>query len=86
MLTPRLPDMDKFIEQFWEEENLERYKSSEKEEAKEEEEDLSLHIVEEKTEEVNDLRDEKTTTWPILNQKCNRRQKMKRIVRIKRTI
>ena len=50
--------MDKFIERFWEEETLERYKSSEKEEAKEEEEDLSLHIVEEKTEEVNDLREE----------------------------
>ena len=59
VLTPRLPDMDKFIERFWKEENLERYKSSEKEEVKEEEEDLSLHIVEEeKAEEVNDLREE----------------------------
>ena len=58
MLTPDYLDMDKFIERFWKEENLERYKSSEKEEAKEEEEYLSLHIVEEKTEEVNDLREE----------------------------
>jgi hypothetical protein len=58
-------DMDKFIEQSWKEEIRKRYGSSEKEEAKEEvkeeENNISLHIVgekEEEEEEVNDLRDE----------------------------
>ena len=65
LLTPRMLDMDKFIEQSWKEEIRKRYGSSEKEEAKEEvkeeENNISLHIVgekEEEEEEVNDLRDE----------------------------
>ena len=65
LLTPRMLDMDKFIEQSWKEEIRKRYGSSEKEEVKEEvkeeENNISLHIVgekEEEEEEVNDLRDE----------------------------
>ena len=52
LLTPRMLDMDKFIEQSWKEEIRKRYGSSEKEEVKEEvkeeENNISLHIVEKK--------------------------------------